>query len=259
MKKVKSKEKSINKSKGKSDKAQAEMVLKSLKKEIKTMKLEAKAVQNAIQDEQKAIATKKAEFEKQQQSSQKKNLRGHELVKLSQLRQLGYKDEVIMKHLQQENQVLSRLFKEKQQDRKNLAANIQKMKDMNQQSERAISVAEIQLKKILEENTKEKALLDEAELKLYAAENKVKHTRGMNKTVAITNKEPLRNSIKDIVNEVKTRCKDKEVVKMVLKIAGKCLAADMDSSSAILKGDDGDESDSSISVEISSCSSDDDD
>lgn len=259
MKKVKSKEKSINKSKGKSDKAQAETVLKALKKEIKAMKLEAKALQNAIEDEQKALATKKAEIEKQQQSSQKKNLRGHELVKLSQLRQLGYKDEVIMKHLQQENQVLSRLFKEKQQDRKNLAANIQKMKDMNQQSERAISVAEIQLKKVLEENTKEKALLDEAELKLYAAENKVKHRRGMNKTVAITNKEPLRNSIKDIVNEVKTRCKDKEVVKMVLKVAGKCLAYDMDTSGVGLKGDDGNESDSSISVEISSCSSADDD
>ncbi len=230
----------------------------ALKKEIKAMKAEVKSLMTELKEEQAALEKEKAEANQGRKSLNVEQMKGNGLLKLSQLKRMGFDEKVIKEHLEQENIRLIQLQKDKQQDRKNLDVNIQKMKQMNLQSERAISAAEIQLKKILEENTKEKALLDETEVKLYVAENKVKHSRGMNKAVAITDKEPLRKGIKEIANEVKARCDDKEVVKMVLKVAGRCLATDMESSGASLREQE-EESDSSISVEISSCSSEGDD
>lgn len=77
------------------------------------------------------------------------------------------------------------------------------------------------------------------------------------KSVDITSKDSLRNEIKEIVNEIKIRCDDKEVVKKVLRVAGKCLAADLENSVEALRKE-GSDSDSSSSVEISSASSDED-
>lgn len=233
-------------------------MLKALKKEVKALKLEAKTLHTEIKEEEASFETEKAASAAGDMISRREQLQGNELLKLSHLtNMLGFDEGTITEHLQDEIKKLEKLQSDKQQDRKNMDTNIKKMKEMNEQSERAIGAATEQYDKTVAESSRLKEQLDEAELKLYSIETKVKHSRGM-KTVEITNKESLRNVVKEVANEVKRRCDDKEVVVQVLKVAAKCLAAEMEASfSAFRSGSD--DSDSSGSVDISSASSDDDD
>lgn len=246
------------KSKSKSGvKHDANAMLKALKKEVKSRKLEVRSLHSELKEEEAALEKDKEASKTSQDASPQQQLKGNELLKLSHLtNMMGFEEGDILKHLEQEVRKLTKLQKEKQQDRRNMDINLKKMKEMNEQSERAVAAAEEQYKKLLAEAKKLKEQLDEAELKLYSAENKVKHSRGT-KNVEITNKDSLRSGIKEIVHEVKRRCDDREVVIKVLKVAGKCLAVDMEVSMSALRGNDSD-GDSGSSVDISSASSDED-
>jgi hypothetical protein len=232
-------------------------MLKALKKEVKTLKREAKDLLVQLKEEEASLEKEKAASSAGKKVSRREQLRGNELLKLSHLtNMMGFDETTIREHLEEENKKLEKLQKEKQQDRKNIETNIEKMKEMNEQSEKAVGAASEQYKKTLVESSRLKEQLDEAELKLYSIETQVKHSRGM-KTVEITNKDALRDGVKEVVNEVKRRCDDKEVVIQVLKVAARCLAADMEASSSAAQGDS-DDSDASSSVDISSASSDED-
>lgn len=232
-------------------------MLKALKKEVKSLKLEAKALHAELKEEEAALEKDKSASTGGKKGANREQLKGNELLKLSHLtNMMGFDEATIMEHLQDENIKLEKLQNDKQQDRKNMETNIQKMKDMNLQSEKAVGAATEQYDKAVAESSRLKEQLDEAELKLYSIETKVKHSRGM-KTVEITNKESFRNGIKEVANEVKRRCDNKQVVISVLKVAAKCLAADEDMSfSPVRNGKDDNDSDSS--VDISSASSDED-
>ena len=232
-------------------------MLKALKKEVKALKREAKDLHVELKEEEASLEKeKKLASSAGKKSARREQLKGNELLKLSHLTDMmGFDESTIKEHLEEENKKLEKLQKEKQQDRKNIETNIKKMKEMNEQSEKAIGAASEQYKKTMEEGSRLKEQLSEAELKLYSIETQVKHSRGM-KTVEITNKDALREGVKEVVNEVKRRCDDKAAVIQVLRVAARCLAADMEASSAA-QGESGD-SDASSSVDISSASSDED-
>jgi predicted nucleic acid-binding Zn-ribbon protein len=233
-------------------------MLKAMKKEVKSLKQEAKALHTELKDEEASLEKEKSASAAEKKVSQREQLKGNELLKLSHLtNMMGFEEEAIRGHLEEENKKLEKLQKDKQQDRKNIETNINKMKEMNEKSEKAVGAATEQYDKAVAESSRLKEQLNEAELKLYSIETKVKHSRGM-KAVEITNKDALRDGIKEVANEVKRRCDDKEVVIQVLKVAAKCLAANTDASFSSVQ-DGNNNSDSSNSVDISSASSDDDD
>lgn len=234
--------------------SRADTLLEVLKSEIKPLKLEAKSLHTEIKEEEKSLEKELDTSQTGHSASKVEKLKGNELLKLSHLVHMGFAEETIKRHLEQENRRLEELSKNKQQDRRNLESNISKMIAMNEQSEKAVGAAQEQYNRIRDDNSKLKAQLEDAELKLYSIESKVKHSRNI-KTVDITNKQSLRNEIKEIANEIKTRCEDKAVVQKVLRVAGKCLAADMELSLRSFKEEAESDSDSSSSVDISSASS----
>jgi type V secretory pathway adhesin AidA len=71
-------------------------------------------------------------------------------------------------------------------------------------------------------------------------------------------KDPLRDGIKDIVDEVTERSTDRNLVTKVLKVAGRCLAVDDMQTSWSHNSGAAEDSDSGDSVEISDASSDED-
>jgi DNA repair exonuclease SbcCD ATPase subunit len=230
-------------------------ILELVKKEIKTLKLEAKSIHTQIQDEKMALEKERVAFEKNNsRESQMEAIKGKELVKLSRLKRMGFEEDAIKEHLEKENKKLQKMTIEKRKERYNLDQNIEKLKNMNEQSERAVTTAELDVKDKITKANKLKDELEEVELKVYALENKVKLSR-QTKGVDIMTKSSLRDGIKDVVEEIRARSNDMNVVTRVLKVAGRCLAVDMETPSK--RNKDGiSDSDSDSSVEISDASSD---
>ena len=231
------------------------VLLEHVKKDIKTLKLEAKGMHTQVQEEKIALEKEKVEFAKtNSRESQMEAIKGKESVKLSRLKRMGFEEDVIKEHLEKENKKLQTMTLEKRKERYNLDQNIAKMKNMNEQSERAVTTAELDVKEKITKANKLKDELEEAELKVYALENKVKLSRDT-KGVDIMTKSSLRDGIKDVVDEIRARSNDTNVVTRVLKVAGRCLAVDMETPSTRNNSSISD-SDSDSSVEISDASSD---
>ena len=227
-------------------------MLKRVTHQNKELKVEVKSLFTQLKLDEEELRNVEIETKEARRAAQQELIKGRELLKLPQLKSLGFEEEFIMEHLETESNKLQKTLKARQTDRKNIETNIQKMEEMNKQSEAAVSGAQTMYNNSVVENSKLQALLDAAELKLYAAESKVKHVKNM-KSVEVTNKDAFKRSLKGVVREVQTRCDDEKLVRDVLRVAGKCLAADLGISD---HGDDASSSsDSSGSISISSTSS----
>jgi chromosome segregation ATPase len=236
----------------------AAVVLDRVKKDIKSLKIEAKTIHTRVQEEKTELEKEKAAFEQSNsKASQMEAIKGKELFKLARLKHMGFTEDVIKEHLEKENKTLQRISVEKRKERTNLQKNIEHMKNMNEQSEKAVITAEADVRDKITRAKKLKDELDEAELKVYALENKVKHSR-RTKGIDIMSKDPLRDGIKDIVDEVTERSTDRNLVTKVLKVAGRCLAVDDMQTSWSHNSGAAEDSDSGDSVEISDASSDED-
>lgn len=231
-------------------------ILKQLTHQTKELKTEVKELFTELKLGEEELRTVEVETQEVRKAAQQERIKGNELMKLPHLQSMGFDDDFIQDHLEQESNKLQKNLKAKQTDRKNIETNIQKMELMNKQSAAAVSAAQTVYNNSVVENSKLQALLDTAELKLYAAESKVKHMSNM-KSVELTNKDAFKRSLKGIVREVQTRCDDEKLVRDVLRIASKCLAADLSTSSHGDLNDDDSSSDSSnSSISVSSTSSD---
>eukprot|EP00934_Nitzschia_sp_Nitz4_P003893 Nitzschia sp. Nitz4//scaffold22_size323478//143218//143958//NITZ4_000533-RA/size323478-processed-gene-0.400-mRNA-1//1//CDS//3329543013//3883//frame0 len=232
----------------------ATAMLNEVTQDIRRLKIEAKKLFNALKEEEAELERIKEEAQVIRKADQQKRLKGNELSNLSLLKHMGFDEEVIRDHLVGCNKTLEKNLRKKQKDRRNLEKNIATMEEMNKQSERAVAGAQTQYNNSVVENSKLQALLDTAELQLYAVENTLKHTKNL-KDIEITNKDSFKKGLKEVVTKVQAKVKDEKLVRDVLRIAGKCLAADL-GMDASTDGEDSDSDDSS-SLEISSCSTDD--
>lgn len=231
-------------------------ILKALKKDTKALKLEAKSLQTQVKEVEDALEKDNTMLlEHNSMNSQRDAIKGKELLKLSRLKRMGFDENVVREHLEMENKKLEQLSADKRKERTNIDENIVKMKEMNEQSEKAVNAAELDVKDKITKAKRLKEELDEAEVKLYALESKVKYSRET-KGVDIMNKGSLQEGIKDIVKEIRIRCDDRDVVKKVLKVAGRCLAIDLEMTSKQKdEGTHDSDSDSVGSIDISEASS----
>jgi hypothetical protein len=220
--------------------------MKLLKSEVKT---EFKVMMSAEEDLQKAIKDAKAK----KREDQLEKLKGKELLKIEHLHRLGFTNEVMTEHLKKENEMLQKNVKTKEKEVQNAEANIEKMVQLNGDSEKAVTAALSGGNQLRVNQQKLKAKLDQAELELYSEENIVKHKRGM-RGVEITKKSDFKKTLEGVVKIVMQRCEDKRLVGKVLKVAGKCLSHDAglnDSFGSISSSDDDDMSSSSSSASSS--------
>jgi len=202
----------------------AERIAARLTKDIQSLKIEAEDVHTKVQDEKIELEKEKAALEqKNSKESQMEAIKGKELLPLSRLKHMGFEEDIIKEHIERENRKLERETVEKRKERYALDQNIQKMKKVNEQSEKAVALAQLDVQSRVLKSKKLQAELDEVELAVYALENKVNLSRST-RDVDIFTGTSLRHGIENIINDIKKRSSDKIVVKKVLKVAATCLA-----------------------------------
>jgi chromosome segregation ATPase len=230
-------------------------ILQKVQKDIKSMKTESKSLQAQIKEEQAALENERLIFQqKNSKEAQMEAIKGKEHFKLSRLKRMGFDEQLILEHLEIETQKIQTIADEKQKEKTDVNRNITKMKRMNEECRKAVNAAEADVNDNLAKATKLKEELDEAEVKLYSLENKVKLARRTKGVSIFWDKSSLRDGIKDIAHEVRLRSHDRQVIEKVLQVAGRCLAVGIELSSSHHSGTESDSDEDS--VEISDASSD---
>ena len=201
-------------------------MLKSLQKEMKTLKLETKRLFDEMEEAKKGNDEASKEIMEVKRKSQLEKLKGNELVKVNHLLRLGFDAQIMKEHLEATNKELRQKVNKKQKDVNNIGANVQKMVAANKESEKAVSAAHGAIGPLVVKQQTLQAKLEQAEVELYAIETKVEHRRNM-KSVEITSKDKFKDTIKEIVRKLQIRCRDQELLNDVLRKAGKRLDKDL--------------------------------
>jgi hypothetical protein len=227
-------------------------MLKSLQKDMKTLKLEAKSLFDEMEDAKRGNDQASKEILEVKRAAQLEKLKGNELVRVDHLLRLGFDAQVMKEHLVAANKELRQEVNKKQKDVNNIGANVQKMVAANKESEKAVTAAHGAYGPLVVQNQTLQAKLDQADVELYAIETKgkscfhpfrgrlifafnltvfmsepkVTHRRNM-KAVEIMSKDKFKDTIKEIVRKLQIRCRDHELLKDVLRKAGKKLDKDL--------------------------------
>ena len=204
-------------------------MLEKIKIDMKLLKVEVKKefkVMESSGDDMKQ-ALKDAMAKKREYLLEK--LKGNELVNIEHLHRMGFTNEIMTEYFQKENENMRKNVKNQEKESKNDKANIQKMLQINGESEKAVTAALSAGNQLRVSQQRLKARLEQAKLAQYAEESLVEHKKGQRDIEIIRNKKDkseFKKSLEDIVRLIMQRCKDEKVVAKVLKVAGKCLSQD---------------------------------
>ena len=204
-------------------------MLEKIKKDMKLLKVEVKKefkVMMSSEDDLKQ-AIEDATAKKREYLLEK--MKGNELVNIEHLHRLGFTNEIMTEHFKKENENMRKNVKNQEKEIKNEKANIQKVLQINGESEKAVTAALFAGNQLRVSQQRLKARLEQAKLAQYAEENLLEHKRGQRDVEIIKTKKDksdFKKSLEDVVRVVMQRCKDEKLVAKVLKVAGKCLSQD---------------------------------
>ncbi|KAL3930264.1 MAG: hypothetical protein SGARI_004533, partial [Bacillariaceae sp.] len=150
-------------------------MLKSIQKEMKSLKLEAKRLFDEMEDAKKGNDEASKELLEVKRKAQLDKFKGNELAKIDHLLRLGFDAQIMKEHLEATNKELRKEANKKQKDVNNLGANVQKMVAANNESEKAVSAAHSAIGPLVVKQQTLQAKLEQAEVELYAIETKVEH------------------------------------------------------------------------------------
>ena len=239
-------------------------IMERVAAEVKELKAEMKESFKELMKAEENLEKGKDEALEIKAKVQSSKLKGNELMKLSFLLRLGYDEEVIKNHIERENEILEKKVKKKEKQVKKAEADVERMIKVNQEGERAILNAQTAYNNLVVTNQKRRSQLDQVDLDLYAQESQVKHRQSMRK-VDTESKDMFKKALQGILQMIKKRSNDKELVLKVLKISGKVMAHDLgieenfsddSDSSSSSSSSNSDESSVDDDISISSASSD---
>mmetsp|Transcript_34740 Transcript_34740/g.83956 ORF Transcript_34740/g.83956 Transcript_34740/m.83956 type:complete len:456 (+) Transcript_34740:280-1647(+) len=205
-------------------------LMKEVTDDVRALKFEAKSQFKLMEESKKqgedAVNKAKLEHKKQQVA----RLKGSELMRVDHLLRLGFDEEVLREHIDKANKALENDVKKSQSEKQNLSTNIQKMAEMNKQSERAVAGASGALGPLIVKQQTLEAKLEKVELELYTLETRAKHRRNM-RSVEVVGKDKYKAAMKAVVRKMEQKCQDPDLVRKILKIAEKPLSTDLGLSS----------------------------
>ena len=169
--------------------------------------------------------------------AQLEKLKGNELVKIEQLLQMGFDENVLKYYFVSVNEEMNRRYMIKAKDIKNLESNIAKMVSANKESEKAVIAAHGAVGPLITRQQMLQMKLEQAELELYTMETKAEHRRNM-KEVEIASTDKFKTTLKHILHKLQQRSKDQHLLQDVLKKASKTFQVDV---AKIWADDDGDD------------------
>jgi hypothetical protein len=229
-------------------------MIEHINRDLKGLKVEAKSLFRELESQQTLLSEAVEEAKGVRKKAQMKKLKGNELIKLDHLIRMGYEEETIKEHLETTMGKSQKELRKVEKEATNTEQNIDKMISLNKEAEKAVTAAHQAQANMVVNGKKYQAMLDNAEVELYAAESRVKHFKTV-KGVEITKDNSTKQAIKNIIHLVQKHCTDKKLVQNIMKVAEKADIAVGLNSSVVFSLSDSDSSD----VEISSASSDDSD